>query len=166
MRARGSFLAVLGSLLIVSAVLAADEAPPKIAQLAWLTGKWVTIRPVKKKGATPVKIQEEWHPALDKTMMSLGSTTRGDTILDSELVVIREAGKHLMYEAHPKGQASALFHSTEVTDSTVVFENPSHDFPQRIGYQRFGADSLLAWIEGREKGQFRRIQFPYHRVKP
>src|SRR5262249_42687604 len=113
----------------------------------------------------PVTIQEEWHPALDTTMMSLGTTTRGDSIVDSELVVIREAGKHLMYEAHPKGRQSALFHSIELTDSTVVFENREHDFPQRVGYKRLGPDSLLAWIEGTQKGTFKRIQFPYHRVK-
>jgi hypothetical protein len=109
MRARRSFLVALAGVLIASAVFAGDDPPAKISQLAWLTGRWLTIRPAKK-GATPVKIQEEWHPALNTTMMSLGTTTRGDSIIDSELVVIRESGKrHLMYEAHPKNQASAVF---------------------------------------------------------
>jgi hypothetical protein len=31
----------------------------------------------------------------------------------------------------------------------VVFENPGHDFPQVIGYQRRGA-SLLARVEGKK----------------
>jgi hypothetical protein len=46
----------------------------------------------------------------------------------------------------------------------VVFENPKHDFPQKVGYQRDGADTLLAWIEGTDKGQTRRIEFPYRRA--
>jgi hypothetical protein len=163
MRVRGLFAMLALGAVVATAALAADEHP-RISQLDWLIGKWLTVRPARK-GAAPVQIQEEWHKARDATLMSLGSTTRGDTILDSELVVIREAGKHLMYEAHPRGQASAVFHSIEVTDSTCVFENPSHDFPRRIGYQRCGPDSLLAWIEGTQKGQRTRINFPYHRVK-
>jgi hypothetical protein len=164
MRARRFFVILALGALAASAAIAADDANPKISQVSWLTGRWLTIRPAKK-GITPVKIQEEWHPARDASMMSVGTTSRGDSILDSELVVIRENGKHLMYEAHPRGQASAVFHSIEVSDSVVVFENPAHDFPQRVGYKRCGPDSLLAWIEGTQKGQQRRIQFPYHRVK-
>ena len=61
--------------------------------------------------------------------------------------------------------SSAIFHSIEVSDTSAVFENPSHDFPRRVGYRRLGADSLLAWIEGTQKGQPKRIEFPYHRVK-
>lgn len=165
MRARRSIVVALASILIASAVFAGDEPPPKISQVAWLTGRWLTIRPVKKKGAAPVKITEIWHPGNDATMMSLGTTMKGDSIIDSELVVIREAGKHLMYEAHPRNQASAVFHSIELTDSTVVFENRLHDFPQRVGYERFGVDSLVAWIEGTRQGKLHRIIFPYHRVK-
>jgi len=168
MRSRG-FLAVLVlsvvATLVASAALAADDAPPpKIAQVSWLTGRWQFVRPTKP-GAVPVKIEEEWHSAKDASMMSLGTTTRGDSIIDSEFVVIRESGKHLLYEAHPMGQQSAVFHSIEVSDSTVVFENRAHDFPQRVGYARFGADSLVAWIEGTRKGALKRLEFPYHRVK-
>ena len=53
----------------------------------------------------------------------------------------------------------------EATDSTVVFENRTHDFPQRVGYRKVGADSLLAWIEGERNGRTRRIEFPYRRVR-
>jgi hypothetical protein len=45
-----------------------------------------------------------------------------------------------------------------------VFENPQHDFPQKVGYQRGGPGSLLAWVEGTEKGQTRKIEFPYKRI--
>jgi len=70
----------------------------------------------------------------------------------------------LAYEAHPSGQASTVFLSKEVTDSTVVFEDLKHDFPQRVGYSRMGADSLVAWIAGSRGGRERRIEFPYRRV--
>ena len=34
----------------------------------------------------------------------------------------------------------------------------------RIGYQRSGPDLLLAWIEGTENGQARRVDFSYRRA--
>ena len=70
----------------------------------------------------------------------------------------------LAYEAHPSGQPAAVFLSRAVSDSSVLFENLQHDFPQRVGYQRDGPDSLLAWIEGMQNGQSRRIDFPYRRA--
>ena len=53
----------------------------------------------------------------------------------------------------------------------MVFENLQHDFPQRVAYERQGAD-LLAWIEGPSKGTMlgtapgplQRIEYPYRRV--
>ena len=79
-------------------------------------------------------------------------------------MVIRQQENRLAYEAHPSGQPSAVFLSTVVKDSIVVFENPQHDFPQSIGYQRTDPATLVAWIEGTQKGQHRRIEFPYHRA--
>jgi uncharacterized protein DUF6265 len=158
------FLAVAACAGLFASVALAGDDYPKITQLGWLTGRWLAVRPAKP-GAAPIKIREEWNKAHDGTMMSLGTTTRNDTIIDSELAVIRESGKYLVYEAHPRNQESAVFHSIEVSDSTAVFENRQHDFPQRIGYRRFGADSLLAFIEGTQKGKPKRVEFPYHRVK-
>jgi hypothetical protein len=62
------------------------------------------------------------------------------------------------------GQPSTVFLSKEASSTTLVFENRTHDFPQRVGYERTGRDTLLAWIEGIDRGQARRVEFPYHRV--
>jgi hypothetical protein len=43
--------------------------------------------------------------------------------------------------------------------------NPAHDFPQRIGYLRRGADSLVAWIEGPGTSGVRRVEYPMRRVE-
>ena len=97
------------------------------------------------------------------SMVGSGRTVRGEKLVEYELVVIREDGDALVYQAHPSGQPSAEFRSTSVSDGRVVFENAGHDFPQRIGYQRQGA-SLQAWVEGSKDGRTRRIDFPYRRT--
>ena len=43
----------------------------------------------------------------------------------------------------------------------VVFEDPTHDFPQRVGYKSTGPGQLLAWVEGAASGKTRRIEFAY-----
>jgi hypothetical protein len=58
-----------------------------------------------------------------------------------------------------------VFHSITITENSIVFENLAHDFPQRVGYQLVGPDSLMAWIEGPRNGKMKRIEFPYQRVK-
>jgi hypothetical protein len=86
------------------------------------------------------------------------------TLAEYELIVLREQGAQLAYVAHPSGQKPATFLSTTVTESELVFENPTHDFPQQIGY-RLRGESLLAWISGDKNGQAGRAEFAYHRVK-
>jgi hypothetical protein len=97
-------------------------------------------------------------------MLNLGRTVRDGRLLEYEVVLLTEQDGRLAYEAHPSGQASTTFRSIHVSDSLLVFEDPAHDFPQRVAYQRQGTDSLLAWIEGTANGQTRRISFPYARV--
>ena len=128
-----------------------------IHRVAWLQGCWAVVSP-------ELTIEEHWMAPRGTSMVGVGRTVRGDTLVEYELVLVREQGDQLAYEAHPAGQPAAVFLSREVSDSSVLFENLQHDFPQRIGYSRSGADSLLAWIEGTQKGQVRRIEFPYRRA--
>jgi len=97
------------------------------------------------------------------SMLGVSRTVRGDSLVAYELVVVREQGDQLVYQAHPSGQASAEFVSRVVDEESVVFENLQHDFPQRVGYRREG-QALLAWIEGTQEGELRRIEFPYRRA--
>ena len=99
------------------------------------------------------------------TMIGVGRTVRGDSLAEYELTVLRAVNGTLAYEAHPSGQTGTTFTARAATDSTIVFSNPTHDFPQRVGYRRVGADSLVAWIEGERDGRTRRIEFPYRRVR-
>ena len=145
----------LGLTLLVAAAAAAP--PGGIDRVAWLTGCW-------RMDAAGRVVEEQWMAPRGHAMLNMGRTVRGDSLADYELVVLRERGSQLAYEAHPAGQPSAVFLSREVSDSSVVFENPEHDFPQRVGYLRVGADSLLAWIEGTRNGKSRRIEFPYRRA--
>lgn len=128
-----------------------------LERVRWLSGCW-------RDSAAGKVIEEQWMAPRGGVMVGMGRTVRADTLREYELVLIRERGGELAYEAHPSGQPTATFRSTLVSDSQVVFRNPEHDYPQEVGYRRRGADSLLAWIDGTAGGRSRRIEFPYRRV--
>ena len=48
-----------------------------------------------------------------------------------------------------------------MTDDEVVFENPTHDFPQRIIYRKGADRSVTARIEGVIDGKARGVDFPF-----
>jgi hypothetical protein len=128
-----------------------------IQRLSWLQGCWEIMSAERS-------IEEQWMTPRGKSMVGISRTVRGGNLAEYELMVLREQGDQLAYEAHPSGQPAATFLSKSVSDSSALFENLEHDFPQRIGYRREGANSLLAWIEGSLNGQLRRIDFPYRRA--
>lgn len=141
---------------VLMLVLALQGASARVEQVAWLQGCW-------QMTAGERVVEEQWMAPRGGIMLNLGRTVRGETLVEYESVVLREQGGRLVYEAHPSGQPSAVFTSQTVTDSEVVFENPAHDYPQRVGYARNG-DALLGWIDGTANGKSRRVEFPYHRV--
>ena len=136
-----------------SPVFAQPQSP--IDRVAWLHGCWQT------SGSSVV--EEQWMAPRGGTMIGMGRTVRDGRTTEYELVVLKEQDGRLAYEAHPSGQPSAVFLSREISDTSVVFENAEHDFPQRVGYRR-SESGLTAWIEGTLKGQMRRVDFSYARV--
>ena len=97
-------------------------------------------------------------------MLGVSRTVVGDSLREYEQVALFQRGGHLIYAATPARQATAEFTSIAVSDSAVTFENPTHDFPQRVIYRRRGADSLIARVEGMRRGQLRGSDYPYRRV--
>ena len=94
------------------------------------------------------------------TMLGMGRTVRGETLVEYESVLIREQEGRLAYEAHPSGQPAARFVAIRATETEVIFENPEHDYPQRVGYRRDGPDALTGWIDGTDQGAAEACRVP------
>ena len=71
----------------------------------------------------------------------------------------------LAFIANPSGQAQATFPVKSLGEREVVFENPAHDFPQRVIYRLDEAGVLRARIEGTVDGKPRAEDFPMRRVR-
>jgi hypothetical protein len=81
-----------------------------------------------------------------------------------EFVLLLAAGTRLEYRVLTGHQPEVVFRAGKASRTDVVFENPEHDFPKRIGYRLVSPDSLEAWVDGGANGDGERIGYPYHRV--
>jgi len=148
---------LVAGLFLPAATRAAEK--PAAEALGWLAGTWSFERNGRK-------VTEHWLPPEGGTLMGVSRTTANGRTVEYEFLLIRadEAGD-LHYVAKPSGQAEHAFKLVRLTATEAVFEDPAHDFPQRIIYTLREDGSLLAAIEGLRNGQLRRVEFPYRRVE-
>ena len=129
-------------LLIAGAamLLMGQASPPaRLDDLAWLSGRWESNRGASWN-------EENWSTPRGGMMMGYSRSVREDVGRDFEFLRIA-AGPDgtLSYIAQPGGGAPVAFRLVRHDATSATFENPAHDYPQRIRYQRFGR-SLVATI--------------------
>lgn len=137
-----------------------EPAAGPFEDLAWLTGVWVTPG---EGGGT----EEFWTPPAGGTMLGVNRTIRDGKTVFFEYLRIELEGDTLVYKAQPLGRHPATpFRLVEASDEEVVFENPEHDYPQRILYTRDGPDGLIQQIEGEQGGLARFSEWKLRRRTP
>ena len=140
--------------LLLSAALAAS--PFSVQDLAWLSGCWASVGGETGSGET-------WTTPAGGTLLGVSRTVKGGKTVAHEFMQIRETGPgQIAFIALPSGQKEASFPLVRLSGQEAVFENPQHDFPQRVIYRRDG-DSLTGRIEGNEGGQAKGFDFPMKR---
>lgn len=130
-----------------------------IDQLEWISGCWV-LDDGKER------IEETWMKPAGQSMIGMSRTVAGGKTVHTEHIQIRDANGRIAYIVEiGMGAKPTVFKLLKSSDTEVVFENPEHDFPQRIIYRRESADALFARIEGVEKGVNKAMDFRYKRSK-
>jgi hypothetical protein len=96
----------------------------------------------------------------------MSRTVAGGKTVHTEHIQIREANGQIAYiVALGLGAKPTVFKLVRSSTNEAVFENPDHDFPQRIIYRRESAEALFARIEGIEKGVNKAMDFRYRRSR-
>lgn len=148
-------------IVIVFAVAVSGQMPAvKLADLSWLAGCWEL-----KNEARGLQITEMWMKPAGDAMIGVGRTLRNGKLADYEFLRIVENADGLAYVSRPSAnKEDTTFKLVRSATGELVFENPTHDFPQRIIYKLAG-EKLNARIEGTMNGKSRGIDFPYARVR-
>jgi hypothetical protein len=148
---------VLALLILGAAVPAFGAVKARVSKRDWMAGCW-------EARSTRRLVEEQWMVPRGPVMLGMSRTVRGDTLVEYEVLRLEERADSLFYVANPVRQAQAQFLATSNTDTSVVFENPSHDFPKKISYSRVGPDSVIARVEGELSGKNRVLEYRYIRV--
>ena len=152
---------IAGSFVMFAAILlpvGARQTATPFDKLSWIAGCWQG-----QMGGG--KTQEQWMKPEGDSMLGMSRTVVNGKTPFFEFLQIKRDGEDLVYIARPQGKEPTPFKLVKLNDSAAVFENLQHDFPQRIAYQRQIDGSLLAAIEGEDKGKTKRVEFPMQRVK-
>ncbi|MCW3846100.1 DUF6265 family protein [Sphingomonas sp. LB-2] len=132
---RGIVAMIAAALMLTPlAGLAAQGGP-----LDWMVGNWHT-----ETGVTP-EVAERWRPIHDGVMTGVSRNFSDGKLTGTETMSIRFDGTVAVFRASPDGAPPVDFRETSRGEHEVVFENPAHDYPQRIRYWREG-EFLMAEI--------------------
>lgn len=134
---------------------------PQLEQAHWLLGTWQNQSP---EGVGT----EVWRQENDSVYAGTSHFVIGSDTVSSEAIRLEAIGTSLAYVPTVKGQnndAPVRFTLSSATDKQLVFENPAHDFPQKISYTQLSADSLVAEISGTVEGQVQAQAFPMKRIR-
>jgi hypothetical protein len=133
----------------------AMPAPAKaaIGDLAWLAGAWVGTR------GSGASMEERWCPPLGGAMLGVSRTVSRGRMSAFEYLRIVERDGGLIYVAQPGGAPPTEFVLSELTTARAVFDNPRHDYPNRIVYELSAEGGLSATIGFLQGGTPRRFEF-------
>lgn len=151
------FQKILFILLIVSFVSckksdsnsAEDTEKEKIKTARWLIGTW------ENKSAEG-NLKEIWNKVNDSTYEGQSYFIKGKDTIHFEKIQLQQKGEELTYSPTVRGQNDdqpVTFPLTNASDKELIFENPKHDYPQKISYNNISKDSLIAEISGIQSGK-------------
>lgn len=143
-----------------ASLTAAQDVKRSLGELTWLSGCWEMNAKDKN-----LVITEMWMKPAGGMMIGAGRTVRDGKAVDHEFLRIVQEGDSVFYVAKPTANTEETkFKLIKASANEIVFENPAHDFPQRVIYKLSG-DRLDARVEGTMNGKLRGMDFPYTRAK-
>jgi hypothetical protein len=119
--------------------------PTPAPELDWLAGYWLSCEGGRE-------VSETWSDRRGTTMLAFSFTfARGRAAFEQMRIEFTPAAggtaASVSFIAQQPGQAPVPFRLVRHSRREAVFENPAHDFPQRVIYRRTG-NRLDARIEG------------------
>jgi hypothetical protein len=128
-------------------------ARSSLSDLGFMAGCW---RGLTRSGTT---IEEFYTTPSSNLIIGVTRYVRDGRVVDFEFTRIDQTDSGAVITPHPKGVRSVSFAPKVVERDRAVWENATHDFPQRILYTRVADDTLVARIEGRTPSGDRALEW-------
>ena len=133
----------------------------EINKANWLVGRWENN---SKEG----NLSEFWTKTNDSTFHGESYFVIEKDTVFGEKIELMQRGKDVIYEvsvADQNNEKPVPFKLTKSSDTEMIWENPTHDFPNKIVYQKVGKDSLVAQIFGTKDGKSKTEVFRMKKVQ-
>jgi len=125
--------------IAVATVLAGASPAATVDDLSWMAGQWSR----EEDGRWT---EESWTSPRGGVMLGHSRSGRGAALREFEFLrIAAEADGTPAYIAQPGGGPPVAFRLVRHDATGATFENPAHDYPQRIHYMRDG-DTMTATI--------------------
>lgn len=142
-------LGILLIALLVSCQNKSEKKFGKLEKMNWLIGNWEQSLP-------DGTLKETWTMQNDSTFSGDSYFINTKDTVHFESIQLVQKAEELTYIATVVGQNNeqpVAFKLTSDTDDTFTFENPAHDYPQKISYKKVSGTSLIASISGKQQGK-------------
>ncbi len=133
----------------------------KLKQMNWLIGNWENKLPIGT-------LTENWKKENDSIFIGQSFFIKAKDTLHNENIELNQVGDDVYYIPTVIGQNNdepVTFKLTTITTNQIVFENPKHDFPQKIVYSKITNDSIIATISGIQQGKASKESYPMKKIK-
>lgn len=144
------FFIFIGHFLAISCSMKPEKRP---ASPQMLSGLW--------KSDENIVFYEQWEKLSDSEMTGIGfGLNHQDTIITERMRIALHDGRWCFFAlvASQNSGKEIAFRMVDSTAGRLVFENPDHDYPNRITYDFHTDSSLTARIEnmrGNKQKQFK-----------
>lgn len=137
-------------------MLSCSQSSIHLNQLEWMLGTREAVVGEKL-------IREVWEKENDSLLVGKSyEVTSYDTTLTETIELKSVAGTiyYIPLVFDQNNREAIMFQLNSSNPEQLVFENPEHDFPQKIVYYKEG-DNINAWIEGNNQ----KIEFYFMKVQ-
>jgi Domain of unknown function (DUF6265) len=151
-------------ILFICLVACKKESPKKANYLLlqkanWFLGNW-------QNQTKEANFTEIWTKKNDSVFKGKSFIiAQKDTVFYENIELVQH-NDSLFYIVSVKDQNKekpVTFYQTSATDSKLVFENPKHNFPNKISYTKITKDSIVGEIFGLQNGKIVNEKFPMHK---
>jgi hypothetical protein len=150
-------IVIVVCVLFISCQNKSEKNFEQLEKMNWLIGNW------ENKMDDGI-LSETWKKENDSTFSgkSYFIVNSKDTV-HSETIILTQLNNQLIYSPTVKGQNDDKpidFIMTSDSENNFVFENPKHDYPQKIVYKKVNENSLVATISGMQQGKQSTESYP------
>ncbi|MBK7264787.1 MAG: hypothetical protein IPI12_00230 [Ignavibacteriales bacterium] len=112
-----------------------------LKKLGWLKGKWSRV-------TANVEQFETWNIISDSILSGEGYHIKSNNKKVTEKLTIKWLDKKLVYIADvPHNKKPVIFQNVVLNDTLAVFENKSHDYPNKISYLKLNKRSFRVTLD-------------------